>query len=142
LWFRTASWTSESTAGPQQLADYNRAMHRRFVAFMAMIALLWQSVAIAPAGFLPELLADVDHALLHWQDEGHHHHDDGSWHVDESSESAQHMMADHVASSPALHSTLTWRWAPVASQSPAAACSGETAAPFLEGPLRPPRATT
>jgi len=131
-----------ATAKPRQSADYNRAMHRRFVAFMAMIALLWQSVAVSPTGVLPAILADVEHAVLHWQDESHHHHDDGSWHADESTESAQHATADHVGSPPALHSTSTLRWAPVASQSPAAACSGETAAPFLEGPLRPPRATT
>lgn len=107
-----------------------------------MMALLWQSVAVAPAGFLPDILADVEHAVLHWQDEGHHHHDDGSWHVDESTESVQHATADQVGSSPALHSTVTLRWAAMASQSPPAARSSAITAPFLEGPLRPPRTTT
>ena len=117
-------------------------MHRRLIAFMAMMALLWQSVAIAPAGFLPGILADVEHAVLHWQDEDHHHHADGSWHVDESTESDQHAAADHVGSSPALHSTVTLRWAAMRSQSPPAACSSAFSAPFLEDPLRPPRTTT
>jgi hypothetical protein len=122
-------------------ADYNRPMPRRFVAFMAMVALLWQSVAMAPAGFLPGILADVQHVVLHWQDEGHHHHADGSWHVDESTESVQHAAADHVGSAPALHSTVTLHWAHMASQSPPAAGSSAISAPFLESPLRPPRST-
>ncbi|HSW08035.1 hypothetical protein [Aquabacterium sp.] len=116
-------------------------MHRRLVALLAMIALVWQSAAFAPAGVLPEVLASLEHASLHWQDEGHHHHGDGSWHVDESTESTLHVMADHVGSSPALHSTLTLTLTPVASESPPATGSCEVTAPFLEGPLRPPRAT-
>jgi hypothetical protein len=117
-------------------------MHRRFVAFMAMIALLWQSVAVSPTGVLPAIMADVEHAVLHWQDESHHHHGDGSRHAGESPESAQHATPDHTGSSPALHSTSTQRWAPEASGSPVAAGSDETAAAFLESRLRQPRART
>jgi hypothetical protein len=105
-----------------------------------LMAMLWQSVALARVGSTVNALADLQHASLHRQDEGHHHHDDGSYHLDDSDESARHLMADHSPASAIL-----------ASASPAVAFLGggshgmrEARAgphPFLDGPLRPPRLT-
>lgn len=77
-------------------------MRRSTVLFVMLFAMLWQSVALARAGSTANALADLGHAALHWQEEGHHHHEDGSYHLDESKESAQHVLSDHVSAAAAL----------------------------------------
>ena len=64
--------------------------------------MLWQSVALARPGSTVNVLSDLAHAALHWQQEGHHHHDDGSFHLDDSPASAFHLLGDHLTVTTAL----------------------------------------
>ena len=64
-----------------------------------LFAMLWHSVALARAWALLGTVADFSHFELHWHDEGHHHHDGGANHVDDSTESVQHVASDHVTAS-------------------------------------------
>jgi hypothetical protein len=60
-----------------------------------MFCVCWQSLAYAGADVV---VADGDeqvHAVLHFEDEAHHHDEhDGSFHQDESPASTQHSMDD------------------------------------------------
>jgi hypothetical protein len=107
--------------------------------FAMLLALLWQTSAFAWFGNPQKALADLEHAALHWAAEGHHHHDDGSYHVDESEESAVHVIGDHAgapvvlpsAAPPALSRPDTAAFAPADMEAGPSPC--------LDGPLRPPR---
>lgn len=114
-------------------------MKRTGVLIALLIALFWQSAVLARTGTTAPLLVDAEHAMLHWSDEGHHHHDDGSFHLDTSGESVQHVMFDLTNCNALL------RDAPPALHSPGASSPGRDAAtaappPFLDGLLRPPSA--
>jgi hypothetical protein len=114
---------------------------RRSVTLIAIVfAMLWHSAALARVGASVEALADLEHAALHWQGEAHHHHDDGSFHVGESEESARHLMADHV-SVPALLPQPPATLLRLDDGAPALPSARAGPHPFLDGPLRPPRST-
>jgi hypothetical protein len=114
---------------------------RRAAVMFILLTLLWQSAMSFQVGAGRQLLGDLQHAALHWIDEGHHHHDDGSYHVDESDESIAHLLSDHAGATAAL--------LPHADTSiPAAEAGGVVSIepragppPCLAGPLRPPRRT-
>ena len=93
-------------------------MRRSTVLFVMLFAMLWQSVALARAGSTANALADLGHAALHWQEEGHHHHEDGSYHLDESKESAQHVLSDHVSATAALMVPASHAFPPLGSAAP------------------------
>jgi hypothetical protein len=54
-------------------------MRRSAVVFVVVFAMLWQSVAMARIGSTVNVLADLQHAALHWQEQSHHHHEDGTY---------------------------------------------------------------
>jgi len=116
-------------------------MARRWaVLWLAMAALLWQPLALAqPAPAASAAATGLSHALLHWLDLGHHHHDDGSVHFDGSAESQAHAAADPLGQ-PALQlregDTAPVLLPDAAPPPPRARAAGP---PYLEGPLRPPR---
>lgn len=68
-------------------------MRRTLAVVVLLAAMLWQTLAIGEAGAPRAHSDDRAHAALHWQDIGHHHHD-GGYHLDDSDESAQHLVAD------------------------------------------------
>ena len=68
-------------------------MHRHFVPFILLLALLWHSVAYASSAMVMQL-DEVEHAGMHVLSEDHHHADDGSAQKDDSAESKLHMAAD------------------------------------------------
>jgi len=115
-------------------------MRRLATVTLMVFALLWQSVALARVGSSVNVLADLAHAALHWQGTSHHHHDDGSYHLEDSTEATQHLMTDHLGAS------LEMAAGPEAlvPQGPAASPDGRPAAPCPSPPpgrlLRPPRA--
>jgi len=114
---------------------------RRSITLIAILfAMLWQSAALARVGVTAEALADLGHAVSHWQDEAHHHHDDGSFHFGDSEESARHLMADHV-SVPALLPLVSAMLLRLADGAPGPRSVRTGPHPFLDGPLRPPRST-
>lgn len=117
-------------------------MKRKLLVFTLLIAVLGQSLSMGRTGLTLDLLADLQHAVLHWQGLGHHHHDDGRYHQDDSSESAQHMIADYVTASPALLAGIPTLLPASGASAPALQRTDFVPNPFLEGPLRPPRSTT
>ena len=114
-------------------------MSRVGIALVLLLAMLWQSVAIARAGSAVNPVADLAHAVLHSQVDSHHHHEDGSYHLDDSAESAQHLIADHVSVAIGLLPTVATS-VPLTGTTPRAE-GGQSPGPhpFLDGPLKPPR---
>jgi hypothetical protein len=118
--------------------DKLQPMRRSAILIAMLFAMLWQSMALARGGLAVSALADLEHAVLHWQDEAHHHHDDGSFHVGDSEESARHLMADHV-SVPALLLNAPAPLLRLDEDAPGLWGVHVRPHPFLDGPLRPPR---
>jgi hypothetical protein len=114
-------------------------MRRSAVLFVMLFAMLWQAVAMAPPGSNVNVLQDIEHALLHWQEEGHHHHEDGSFHVDDSQASTFHVLCDHLTAGTALLMATPHLLPADASARPRGLYDGPAPAPFLDGLLRPPR---
>lgn len=114
-------------------------MRRTLVLLAVLFAMLWKSVALARTGSSVNVLGDLEHAAPHWQEEGHHHHDYGSYHVDDSNESVQHVVADHLTASAALTGSTDPDFPPAPSESPSGLHERPAPHPFLDGLLRPPR---
>lgn len=116
-------------------------MSRTGIVVTLLFAMLWHSVALARAGSMFGAVADLPHIELHWQDESHHHHDGGANHVDDSAESVQHLLSDHVTSSdgplPGVSSTVHR-----ATLTPTKPDDEEPGPhPLLDGAFKPPRPT-
>ena len=114
-------------------------MRRSSVVLVMLFAMLWQSVALARAGSTVNALADMGHAALHWQEEGHHHHEDGSYHLDDSPESVQHVISDHVCAFAALLVSASRDFPPLASAAPGALHKAPLPDPAPQGLLPAPR---
>jgi hypothetical protein len=114
-------------------------MRRSAILFVMLFAMLWQSVAMARPGSAVNVLADLEHAVLHWQQEGHHHHDDGSFHLDDSPASTFHVLADQLTVTTALLPTVAHHFPPCVSEPPGGMHGARVPDPFLDGLLRPPR---
>lgn len=113
-------------------------MRRSAVLIVMLLAMLWQTVVVAPAG--SPMSARADLAVLHWQEKGHHHHEDGSYHLDDSLASAQHVLCDHVSATAALIVTASHQFLPLGSAAPGGLHETLVPDPTLDGLLRPPRA--
>ena len=114
-------------------------MRRTAVLLTMLLAMLWQSVALARIGSPVNPLADLAHAALHWQDAGHHHGDDGSYQLDDSSESIHHVVTDHAGAPLALASSPSHAFLSVGSATPPSLDNLAVPDPTLDGLLRPPR---
>lgn len=94
-------------------------------------------MATSPNGY-----ADLTHTAMHWDQEAHHHHgDSGEYHLDDSDESTQHLMADQAHAAAVLPVAGSYYFRPGAISS-ASLPEYPGPNPFLEGLLRPPRLTT
>lgn len=116
-------------------------MRRTALLFAILFATFWQSVAVSRAGSAADAVADLPHAALHWQEDRHHHHDDGTYHLDDSAESTLHLWADQI-SVPAMLPHEPASLAGLRAVVPASRLTSPGPHPFLDGPLRPPRTTT
>ena len=112
----------------------------RFIALLLVLMNLWQ---VASAAGLPQFMAAqgeaLEHTLMHWQGEAHHHSSDGSIHADESGDSSAHMMADcclHHFGVVAATVLVTLEPLP---QHVAQAPQAVPPPPYLDGLRRPPR---
>ena len=114
-------------------------MRRLTVLLLMLFAMLWQPVALARAGSTMNALVDFAHVMLHWQEAGHHHHEDGSYHLDESSESVQHILSDHGSSIAALAMGAPQDFPVLGSAAPGDLQKTLLPNPTLDGLLRPPR---
>jgi hypothetical protein len=104
-----------------------------------LLAMLWQSLALARPGSTVNVLADLEHAALHWQGEGHHHHHDGAVHLDDSEASTLHVLSDHVMATTALLPAASHHFPPSTSARPGGLHDARVPDPFLDDLLRPPR---
>ena len=114
-------------------------MRRSAVLFVILFGMLWQSLALARVGSTVNVLADAGHAALHWQGESHHHHGDGSYHLDDSKESAQHVVTDHLNASLAMTTPSSQDVSPSGSAAHSGLHETLVPTPILDGLLRPPR---
>ncbi len=114
-------------------------MRRSTVVLALVLAMLWQSVALARPGSTVNVLSDLAHAALHWQQEGHHHHDDGSFHLDDSPASAFHLLSDHLTFTTALLPAVAHHVPHSGSVPPGGLQGVRVPDPVLDGLLRPPR---
>jgi hypothetical protein len=115
-------------------------MRRTAVLLVMLFAMLWQSVALARVGSTVNVLVDLEHAALHWQEKAHHHHDDGSYHLDDSKDSTQHVLSDHVTAATALMVTAAPDVPRLGNTAPGGRHERLVPDPTLDGLLRPPRA--
>ena len=100
-----------------------------------MFARLWQTVALPPIGSTVNLLADLQHAAQH----SHHQHEDGSYHLDESNESAQHLAAVHLNATLAIAAMSLPQFSAAGSGASGGVREARAPNPTLDGLLRPPR---
>ena len=114
-------------------------MRRAAVIILVLFGMLWQSMALARVGSPVNPLADLPHAVMHWQGESHHHHEDGSYHLDDSKESVQHMVADHLGASLVMAAPSLFELPRLRSAAPAGLHATPAPSPTLDGLLRPPR---
>ena len=121
-------------------ASIHCRMRRPVVLLVMLFAMLWQSVALARIGSSVNALADLEHTALHLQQEAHHHHEDGSYHLDESYESTQHLLTDHLSMTVELLISSCRLFLPLGSTPPGVLHHTTVASPVLDGLLRPPRA--
>ena len=114
-------------------------MRRLLVLFFTLISLLCQSMAVARVDATNNSSpSDPEHASLHWQATGHHHHHDGSFHQDQSDESLQHVSGDHVGGHLEVPSSISHAFPPAGSVLPSAWHDAAVPDPFPDGLLRPP----
>jgi hypothetical protein len=114
-------------------------MRRIATVTLMVLALLWQSVALARVGSSVNVLVDLEHAALHWLGASHHHHDDGSYHEEDSAEATQHLMTDHLGASLELAVGPEPMASPGTGAAPAERPSRPWPSPPPDGLLRPPR---
>ena len=101
--------------------------------------MLWQSMAMARIGPAVGALAYAEHTALHRQAVDHHHHEDGSYHLGDSKDSAQHMVSDHLSPWLAMVTCSSDDLAPVAAAVHGGRHEARLPSPTLDGLLRPPR---
>ena len=115
-------------------------MRRSTILLVMLFAMFWQSVALARIGSTVNVLTDQGHAVLHWQEEGHHHHADGSYHQDDSKESVHHVVCDHLSMSLAMAAVPSHEFRLPRYAAPSGVHENLVPEPTLDGLLRPPRA--
>jgi len=114
-------------------------MLRTFVHLFLLLCLCWQALAVAGQMPLEASHEELEHAVLHWSGQGHHHDDEGTLHQDESDQSTQHIVADGVVTSPALWPDSRFSFAAQVRAAPSAADEAVPLHPFVDKLRRPPR---
>lgn len=117
-----------------------RAVRTRLIALLLVLMNIWQVASAAGlAQFWSEQGQALQHTVMHWQGEAHHHDSLGHVHVDESEDSFQHMMADcclHHVGVIAAPAVVALEPLP---QPVAQAVQAVPPPPYLDGLRRPPR---
>lgn len=141
--YKNSSANAMSSGGCGHFLDFGifTDMRRRHIVFFLLLAMLWQSIAMAHIGSTVNVMVDLEHAALHLQEESHHHHEDGSYHQDDSSLSAQHKVMDHhQCASLEMGVPLSHDFPPLGSADPGGLHETLLPNPTPDGLLRPPRA--
>lgn len=113
-------------------------MARLLTVMFLIVSLLGQSALAGGVSWTLETPDDVGHAMMHWEREGHHHHEDGSLKSDDSTESTLHVMADHGGCCVIMSDGLLLSSVYDTDNLPVFSVSIHQP-PSLDGPLRPPR---
>ena len=98
-----------------------------------------QRSGVRKDGSTESALADLEHATPHWQEEGHHPHDDGSYHQDDSKESVQHVLGDPGGATAALLVGASHDVPSPGCAAPDGLHGTRVPNPTADGLLRPPR---
>lgn len=117
-------------------------MRRSLVVVLLLVSTFWQVIVVGghPGGLgAPR---ETAHAMLHWQGQAHHHHDDGSVTQDSSKDSVQHVALDGVLAVNAPWSDAFVSLPTAASVRPSAADEVGGPWPYPDGPMRPPKFST
>ncbi len=117
-------------------------MRRGLVLVLLIVSAFWQVIAIAGQATAFGSAEETAHAMLHWQEQTHHHHEDGTVTQDDSDESLQHVVADACLSATAVWATAPFSLAPAEASRPGVSTATALPYPPLDGPRRPPRLTT
>lgn len=113
-------------------------MARLLTVIFLIVSLLGQGALAGDVSWTLETPDDVSHAMMHLENEGHHHHDDGSYKADDSAESSLHVMSDHGGCCVLMSDGLWLSPVYVTDNLPVFSVSLHQS-PSLDGPLRPPR---
>lgn len=115
-------------------------MRRKLTTALLLLVMVFQAMTVTLFSSSRDTLVDLTHAAMHWQQEGHHHHSPGDYHVEDSEESTRHLMADHSGAPAALPAT-DLRFFRQDASIHAMLSTRTSPHPYLEGLLRPPRPT-
>lgn len=116
-------------------------MRLRLALMVLMASALWQVFVIGGrAGMFGES-KETEHAVLHWQRLAHHHHDDGSFTLDKSEESVQHVVVDGFLNTAAVWFVAPIFFPPGKAVRPIAIDELDAPWPDLAGLKRPPKRT-
>jgi hypothetical protein len=113
-------------------------MYRKLTVTLLLLVMAFQAMTFPLLSSSRDNLADMAHAVMHWQQEGHHHHDSGDYHVEDSDESTRHLMADH-SGAPAVLPAASLGFFRQDTSIHTLLSTRTTPHPYLEGLLRPPR---
>lgn len=117
-------------------------MRRGLVLFLLVVSAFWQVIAVAGQATAFGNAEENAHALLHWQEESHHHLDDGAVVQDDSDESLEHVVADGCVGAAAVWTTASFDLAPAEAMRHRMTEEAALPSPPPDGPRRPPRLTT
>jgi hypothetical protein len=115
-------------------------MRRAFLAFLLILSVGFQGIALAGRTLGSDRSGDTAHSMLHAEAVAHHHDHDGRVHKDSSDESKRHVQPDGFAQVAAVLPSASAEISrlPVASMLVSAMDLAHDS-PFLEGLKRPPR---
>ncbi len=138
-WSDIHTGSRKTLRGLRETDRHNVQMRHRLISILMIIAMSWQSFAFAGQVLVSDATDEVEHALLHWKSEMHHHDDQNKVHKDSSIESTCHLAADSCHHAPFVLAE------PVQITPVAQRCEVQVAIvichsdPFLQGIRRPPR---
>ncbi len=105
-----------------------------------LVALLLQTWVGLTSGGVAQQAQEFAHAVAHAQTANHHHHGDGSLHLEQTSEEPAHQHADEGIQLSALLPAAAPGLPDLRPTAVGWTAAAALASVFLEGPLRPPRA--
>lgn len=114
-------------------------MQRTIVLLAMLFSLLLQGMALTVPRSTVSIQSDIEHAAMHFNGEAHHHHDDGSYHPDDSRASKLHVLSDNMTVTIVLVLASPQQFPLSVFAKPDGFHGVTVPDPFLDGLLRPPR---
>jgi hypothetical protein len=116
-------------------------MRRGLTTFILMLCMCWQALAHAGIAVVVAGQEEHEHALMHFEGEGHHHDDDGEADgVREDRSLASAQASDCGVHAPVLMTLVDLRLPQLPPAMPVETASTPAPPPCLAGPERPPKA--